>query len=107
MRACVYVCVCVCVCVCGVYLPWACVCVCVCVRACVCVCVCVCACVRACVRACVCVRRIQYIYTPVNLRFYANMFVDLVKRGVRTLAGEIRHSRNDYFDSSSSSFCLV
>ena len=88
------------------------VCVCVCVRvralACVCACVRALACVRACVRACacVCVWREEYniMFVYFFLEFYAYIFISLVKRGVLTLAGEIRRCRNascyrDYYHS--------
>ena len=58
-----------------------------------CVCVCVCVCARARARACVWWAR----NTILCLSFYAYIFVDLVKRGMLTIVGEIRRCRNDRF----------
>ena len=87
-----------------------CVCVCVCARARVCVCGCMCACARVraclhvCVRACVCGVRAcvtceEYNTTIIILfwRFYACIFVDLVKRGELILVGEMRCYRHDLY----------
>ena len=74
-------------------------CVCVCVHVavhahvCVCACVCVCVCARMCV-----VQAIQDVYI-LFLRFYASIFVDLVKRSVLTFVSEIQCYRNDHYYS--------
>ena len=96
----VCVCVSVRVCVCD------CVCVCICVCDCVCVCICACVCVRVrararvcvCVCVCVCVRARNTILWLCNSWGYnVHITVDLVKRGVLTLVGEIRRYRNDRY----------
>ena len=94
------VCVCVCVCVCA----RVCVFVAVCVHARACVRACVPTCVRACVRVCVCGVRAcvtceEYNTTIIILfwRFYACIFVDLVKRGELILVGEMRCYRHDLY----------
>ena len=59
-------------------------------------CVCVCACVRVCVHACMCVcmhvvckeYSIMLISYMLFLRFYAHIFIDLVKCSVLTFLGE-------------------
>ena len=40
---------------------------------------------------------LQYYVYILFCFFYANLFVDLIKRGVLTLVGEIRRYRNDFY----------
>ena len=63
-----------------------------------CVRTCVRACVRACVRVCVCVWCARNTTIIILFwRFYAYIFVDVVKRGVLILVGEIQCYRHDLY----------